>query len=225
MENTTCSSCHNTHPQSATFCPFCGVGASTPPPYNNRFEANLADQSDELEFEHQPGIGPRVKLFAGVAITGAVIAGIFAGSWLADLVNRPAEPAAPAPIAAVEESPAHVHPEISVTKNAAGGFDVMNGAEVLHTVSTSAGSRYPNLDERMRSVAVRFKHVQNKQDGRYAARLATDHYEVVWAGPEGDFRLLDVTNDDVAGEKGGADFAANLLVDRLNASLPARHNS
>lgn len=234
MNTQPCTNCHAQFPQSATFCPFCGAGVSEAP-FNKTLVGNLLreptpDETMMMEpiEDFRPGRSHGLKLLVGVAATAAVGCGIWAGSWLSE-VAHPREVAAPAPVAQAVESPASekvaIVPEVAVSPNAHGGFDILRGAEIVHTVSTSSGSRYPNLDERMRSVAVRFKHIAHRQNGRFAARLVGDHYELVWADDSGDFRLLDITEQDVKAKDTNPDFVANFLSDRLNADLPRPHNS
>lgn len=220
-----CTNCQADFPRDATFCPYCGT---QPAPFNKTLVGNFLlepSASDTMTFDpvdFRPGRGYGVKLFIGVAITAAVIAGVFVGSWLANMVNRPLvvpQAAVVAEPAAEVEAPAPVV-EITVSSNAGGSFDIMRGAEIMHTVNTSVGSRYSSLDERMRSVAVRFKHVESKAEGRFSARLVGDHHELVWADDNGAFRLLDITPNDVKGSEASTDFVANYLADRLNADLP-----
>lgn len=234
--NTTnhCSTCDHDFPHAAQFCPYCGVDASATSaaaPFNRTLVGDLLREpspSDTMMFDpiedFRPGRGYGVKLLVGIAIIGAVVAGIFAGSWLADVVHRGEERVASAieaPASSPAEAPRRVMPAIQVTTNGEGGFDITRGAEILHTVTTSNGSRYSNLDERMRSIAVRFNHISTRADGRFAARLVGDHYELVWADENGDFRLLDVTPEDVGDSGANPDFVTNLVADRLNAELPS----
>lgn len=232
MNTHNCTSCHADFPNTATFCPFCGVSAPEATPFNRTLVNELVREPSpndthmmEPVEDFRPGRKHGLKLLAGVAVTSAVIAGVFVGTWLADLVHQPMQ--APAAITELEVAPSapEVVPEVVVSANADGGFDIMRGAEVVHTVNTSDGSRYASLDERMRSVAVRFKHISSKGEGRFAARLVGEHHELVWSDSNGDFRLLDITKLDAADAKSNTDFAANYLADRLNADLPQLNNS
>ncbi len=228
--NTPCTTCHTPVPAAASFCPFCGDAAAAP--FNNDLVSRLLREPNVSETmmmepveDFRPGRKHGLKLFVGVAVTSAVIAGIFVGNWLADIVFRPAELLPAVTMVVPDEEPAApALAALVVSANETGGFDLTRGAEIIYTVKSADGSRYKTIDERMRSVAVRFNHISKKGEGRFAARLVGDHYELVWADRTGDFRLMDVTDQD-AGSSTNADFTANYLADRLNADLPLPNNS
>lgn len=231
-----CPSCHSSFPAAATFCPFCGVSAEpVPVPFNRTLVGELLREPTGNETQammpvedFRVGRAHGLKLFVGVAASAAVVMGVFIGSWLAEAVNRPTT-VPPEATAAAEVAPAPAQPtmpRIDVSPTADGrGFDITRGAEIIHTVATAEGSRYETVDERMRSVAVRFKHVATKGAGRFAARPAGDHYELVWADEGGDFRLMDVTPRDAELAKSSPDLVAEYLADRLNAELPRPSNT
>lgn len=234
--DTNCPSCYASFPAAATFCPFCGISAEPPAvPFNRTLVGDLLREPsphDTQAMAPVEDLGPwrahGLKLFVGVAASVAVVVGTFVGWGLAELIQQPAPiPAevAAAPTLAPQKASAIV-PAIDVSPTADGrGFDIMRGAEVIHTVHTSSQSRYETIDERMRSVAVRFKHIATKGEGRFAARPAGDHYELVWADDAGDFRLMDVTPADAKAADSTPDLIANYLADRLNADLPRPNNT
>lgn len=173
---------------------------------------------DDLEFGNRYGL----KLLITAAVTAAVLGGIAIGDFIGGSIEAPTEArvAAAATDAVEDDAVAEVdRPRLRVEKGAEQTFDILRGAEVLHTVSTTRGSRYDDLADRERSIRVRLEHVQEKGEGLFTARIADDHYELVFNADGKDFRVLDVTKDDAKAVGTTPELLANLLADRLNSRV------
>ncbi len=162
----------------------------------------------------------KVAVAAAVAI--AIGAGAVVGSWLSEQVETRSVSAdqAPASIAepAAEKPDEKPRPEFDV-RTSDGTVELRVDGEVVHTVSGTDGSRYETLEERGRSIEVRLDHVAEKSTGSFHARVAGDHWELVYRGDGSDFRILDVTEADARALDGEVDLVAQLLADRLNAAV------
>ena len=219
-----CAQCTDSLPAEASFCPHCG--ADTVPrlqPFNAvRMQALVGNtgslpKDDPLDtVEIRPGRAHGHKWLAGVAVATAVVLGIGAGTWLANAVNRPADRFETVPQATVEAEIAPASIDVEVVSNARGGFDLKRGNRLLFTATSSTGSRYGNLDERMRSIAVRLQHAESKGQGAFETRTEDNRTELFWVGTGGELLILQVT--DVDARDSDVEVVAGQLARSLNES-------
>lgn len=158
-----------------------------------------------------------------VGLAAAIWAGVVVGSWLSEQVQTgpvSAEQAAAsvADQVTADEPQEEPRPEFSI-QTSEDKFEVRVDDEVVHTVATAEGSRYETLEKRAHSVEVRLDHVAAKLTGSFHARVAGDHWELVYRDDGSDFRILDVTEADADALDGEVDLVAQLLADRLNAAV------
>lgn len=159
----------------------------------------------------------RIAVVLGLVAT--VGAGIFVGAWLSEQVSErdiTARQAVASTAPKADTTPQKPAAKLGVRRLDDDGFELLVDDEVVHTVSTAEGSRYETLEARARSIDVRLQHVADKASGGFHARVAGDHWELVYRDGESDFRILDVTEADAALLDSPVDLVAQLLADRLN---------